>query len=768
MTTKKILVSLFAFTSMSFAIVFGQQGVIKGMVVDQENQQPLIAATLKLGQTGITTDLDGQFSIEISPGKYLLEISYIGYQSVKDTITIGAGQTIAINYELGPSAVLLEAATITSGKYEQSLGEVTVSLDILQPKLVRNTGKVALDGAIEKIPGVTVIDGQANIRGGSGYTFGAGSRVLMLVDDIPILDGASGSTNFPDIPIENIAQIEVVKGAASALYGSSALNGIVNVRTAYATSEPETAASVFYNVTFDPENKDWVWWEERPRTFGASLTHKRKFKKLDLVLGSYYYNEESYNKHTSRKYGRVNFNTQYRVSDRLTIGLNGNFNQGVRSNFFYWASADQPYIPAENTDSRTELTRFNIDPRVTYFDKHGNKHRFLGRYNHVDNLAENDRANFSGQFYGEYQFQRKFTPLSLVLTTGVVGQFTSSEAELYGDTTFTSNNIATYLQLDKKFGDRLNVAFGFRYEYNVLDNPGFQSSCEVVEPSRDEESKPVFRLGASYALQEFTFLRASIGQGYRYPTIAEKYIDTQVGGIAIIPGPGLQSETGWSAELGLKQGFKINSFNGFIDLSGFLMRYQNMMEFNLVATSCVLGFQATNIGDTEIKGLEVSIAGQGNIGEVTTSLLAGYTYIDPRFDDFDNTPIPASESGTIAQINANNSSAEDNILKYRSRHLFKFDAEAQYKKFSLGLAAFRNSRFEAIDATFELIIPGLSQFRNEVDDGIFQINARAAYQITDEIKASLILNNATNEVFAYRPGFMGPPRNLLARLDFNF
>ena len=65
-----------------------------------------------------------------------------------------------------------------------------------------------------------MVSSQPNIRGGSGWSYGAGSRVLLLVDDIPALQADAGLAQWDDIPVENIAQIEVVKGAASALYGS--------------------------------------------------------------------------------------------------------------------------------------------------------------------------------------------------------------------------------------------------------------------------------------------------------------------------------------------------------------------------------------------------------------------------------------------------------------------------------------------------------------------------------------------------------------------
>ena len=104
-----------------------------------------------------------------------------------------------------------------------------------------------------------------------------------------------------DIPVENIAQIEVVKGASSALYGSSALNGIINVRTAYATSKPVTKFSAFYKTWNDPKDISKIWWDsiqlnledstynqqsnnfsDQPYEFGFNFAHRQKFNKLDL------------------------------------------------------------------------------------------------------------------------------------------------------------------------------------------------------------------------------------------------------------------------------------------------------------------------------------------------------------------------------------------------------------------------------------------------------------------------------------------------------
>ena len=82
-------------------------------------------------------------------------------------------------------------------------------------------------------PSVHIVDGQANIRSGSGWSYGAGSRVMVMVDGMPLMNGDQGGVEWQLVPMENISQIEVIKGASSVLFGSSALNGTINIRTAY-------------------------------------------------------------------------------------------------------------------------------------------------------------------------------------------------------------------------------------------------------------------------------------------------------------------------------------------------------------------------------------------------------------------------------------------------------------------------------------------------------------------------------------------------------
>lgn len=751
----------------------GQTGTLTGIVTDRDNGDPLISATVKATDKGAITDFDGKYTLKLPPGAYTIEYTYVGYASVEREVTVKAGETLEIDIQLALESTLLKTATVTSGKYEKALGEVTVSLEVIKPQLVESINTTSVTQVLDKVPGVNMVGGQANIRGGSGYSYGAGSRVLLLVNDVPILQADAGYPQWVDVPVENVSQIEVVKGAASALYGSSALNGIINIRTDYAKQKPEFKAALFYTNYFSPKDKTKKWWDGQPFETGGSFSYKRKFGKFDLIMSGYALRDMSFNERDYDQYQRLTLGARYRVTDRLSLGFYSGFNSGQGTNFFFWKNAKEgAYRGDPRTWSTGDRFRYNIDPYVTYFDRSGNRHKLLGRFYSVDNSVSNDQSNASELWYSEYQFQRQMAGIDLVVTAGTVVSGNYIKAELYGDTTYSTLNLAGYMQLDKKMFDKLNLSAGFRYERNALTNPGityFNGADSItIAPSDDVESKPVFRFGANLEVTDYTFLRASWGQGYRYPTLAEKYIVTTFGGVPISPNPELQSETGWSAELGIKQGFRVFDFDGFLDIAAFWSEYQDMMEFNFV-NLFPTGFQSQNVGNTIIKGMEVTIAGQGNLFGLPTSLLTGYTYIDPKFAEFDTTPPPVGETPTDAQKNAINSSSDENILKYRSKHSFKFDMQSEWKKVSIGVGVLYNSYMEAIDAIFEaLIVPGLKEYRLNNQGGNKVVNLRVAYNFDENRKVSLLFNNLLNEEYSVRPGLLEPPFHMTMRLDYKF
>jgi len=746
----------FIFTSLlviSSLCAFAQTATITGTITDAKTGEPLIGATVYLeNQTGASTSLDGSYAFETEPGVFNITISYVGYVTLTSIIAVSAGDTTMLNYALAVDEGILNTVVVTGSKFEKKLGEETVSIDVVKSSLIENANDVKLDQTLQRMPGVCVIDGQANIRGGSGYSYGAGSRVLLLMDDLPMLTGDAAFTSWDFIPIENIQQVEIIKGASSALYGSSALNGIINVRSAYPTSTPETKFSFFNGVYFSPKDTAQKWWDDDfPFAGGASFAHRQKFGKFDLVTGAYIMNVDSYLKDIYNRKARANINTRYRINNNLAVGLNVNTQLSRSATFFFWNDIDTGLlIPYPNTIAVNRGYKITVDPYLNYYDKHGNRHKILTRYygNHNATVTT-DQSNFNDLFYGEYQYQKHLDKFNTVFTGGVLASYTTVSAEIYGDSLFHSSNEAAYLQFDKKFFDKLNVSAGVRYEFNQIENL--------------EESRPVFRLGANYQLAEYTFLRASWGQGYRFPTIAEKYISTKVSLLSVLPNPDLKSENGWSAEIGLKQGFKISEWRGYADLSGFVNEYNDMMEFTFgeypEAGFFPYGFKSLNIGNTRIIGGEISIFGEGKFGTVPTTLIAGYTYIDPKFQEFDS-------------LQDASSSADYNVLKYRFQHTAKIDVESTVKKFRIGLTFNYYSFMEAVDAAFVdplipntaiYIIPGLQEYRDAHNDGDYVLDLRLAYLFDEKNEVSLICNNVLNREYMMRPAILESTRNITVK-----
>ncbi|MEN0051137.1 MAG: TonB-dependent receptor [Bacteroidota bacterium] len=770
-----------------------QNATLMGKIIDEKTKEPLIAATISANSIGVVTDVNGDYQLKLEEGTYSIQVNYIGYQQFNTDITINANEEQTLNIGLEMANTVLQTTTVTSGRYEKPLSEVTVSLEVLKPDLLESNNTVDVSSVLSKVPGVMVIDGQANIRGGSGYSYGAGSRVLVLVDDIPLLTADAGSANWRDIPVENLSQIEVVKGAASALYGSSALNGIINFRTAYAKSEAETKITAFSRAYLKPKNDSLAWWDSPRMEFGGSVIHRQKLGKFDLVVGGLYSNEqglvqdtdpEAEREGTFRNYGRFNTNLRYRITDDLSIGLNANINRGESKTFFYWNGIDELYVGDQGTKSEGSQLRYNIDPFVTYFDPTGNRHKLLGRFYGVNNSFNNNQSNGSSLYYSEYQFQRNIKKIGLTTTAGIVATGSSTEAELYGDNEYSSFNSALYVQLEKKFFNRLNLSTGFRYERNTLTNAAFfdEFAEEEVAAGKTTEAKPVFRVGANYQLADFTFLRASWGEGYRFPTVAEKYIFTMItNGVSAVPNPNLRSETGWTTELGVKQGFRISEFEGFLDVSAFWSEYQDMMEFNLVVKENIFtaaipfGFQSRNVGNTRIRGIETTVTGRGSLFGLPTTLLAGYNFIDPEFQEWDIAGKGLASSqvtqAPIAQQNANNSSSDENVLKYRSRHIATFDIESTIDKLAIGIGASYNSHMEAIDRVIEVdprVVPDADIFRANDEDGYILLGLRASYRISPNLKVAALVNNLLNEEYAVRIGELDAPRNVSARLEVKF
>ncbi len=730
-------------------------------MVDADSGQPIAYANIFAQAEGTTTDNLGNYKLSIPwQEDVVITCSFLGYEAREEHLKLAQNTVATLDFSLVLSDNLLETAVVTTGRFEKKLSKTTVSLAVLKPKLLETTNTITVDDALNRISGVDVIDGQANIRGGSGYSYGAGSRVLLLLDGMPIMQTDAAFPNWNDMPIENVGQIEILKGASSALYGSSAMNGIVNIRTAVPTEKRYLRIAPFYTTYLSPKDKTQKWWDKSPYGAGLSAVFRQRLGKLGLSLGGFYLNEEGFKKGTYKKYGRGFVGLDYRFSERVEAGVHAYYNPGSTATFFYWNDDTTGiYLPAPNTISSSKRTRLNVDPYVKIFDGHGNIHKIQGRYLAANNKNSDNQGVNSTMVFAEYQYLRQFKGIGLTITSGLATTGSYVSAELYGDTTYTARNNAVYLQLEKSI-ENLTLSGGVRYESNVLHSPEVipmtifgGTTYDTIPGGESRASKPVFRVGLNWQLGKATYIRASFGQGYRYPTIAEKFISTEFGGgVPIMPNATLTSESGNSFELGVKQGFQFGQLQGFVDASYFVSRYQDMMEFAFGGRDGqTLGFASINIGNTRISGAEFTLAGKAKIGRVNNQFFGGVMQINPSYVDF-------------SKRVKNSSSSNKNILKYRFKNSWKLDWESTYEKMAVGVSLIHNGPTEAVDAILESVVKGAKRFRAQ-HNGFTRLDMRTSWALTKQYKLSIIGQNVLNEVYSQRIGKLEAPFNISFRLD---
>ena len=771
------------------------QSVIKGRVSDKSSKETLPGVVVSCANKNTITDVNGNFFLQVPAGKNTLTASLIGYKTFSKTIALNEKDTLKLLIDLDVSNKALDEVVVSAGKFEQKLSEVTVSMEVIKTELLQSKAIAQLDQIMNQVPGVYCTDQQVSIRAGSGFTYGAGSRVTMLVDGMPMMSADAGDIKFNYIPIENMAQMEVIKGASSVLYGSSALNGVINMRTKFAGDEPETQVTTMTGIYGNPDRASMNWWKQEnksnPMYQGVTFSHAQKLGNFDLVMGGQLYNDDGYRDSANEQRVRANLNLRYRFKKipGLMVGVNSTIMNYTGRLFFLWKTADSAYKAQHGTLSAYNNQRNNVDPYISYTSKRGGKHNLRGRYFLTNNTNSAGGVNQSSRaelYYIEYQWQKKFKNNFNLTAGGVAMKQVVLAPYLYG--TRFGKNYAGYFQVDKKFFNRLMISAGMRAEYYKVDTAETHGGFFLLNAPKklNLPVQPVFRAGLNYQLFEYTFIRASFGQGYRFPSDAEKYINTNIG-VNVYPNPSLQPERGFSSEVGIKQGFKIGNFQGFADAAYFVSHYYNYIDFmftygnapsslltNIFLDTKYAGFQFQNIGNANINGVDLSVSGTGKIGQVRVDMLSGYTYSNPINPNYN------PKTDTIGTV-------KSNLLRYRNKTMVKNDIQLTYKNMSLGWSIRYTSPMQNIDRRFVenifydkanitysydtrrfFLLPGLAQYRIMHQWGTWVNDFRIGYQVSKNLKVSFLINNFFNVEFMSRPGLIEAPRTFVFQAAFKF
>ena len=208
---------------------------IIGHVLDKKTGEHLSYITIALKGTtiGTVTDATGHYFLKNLPeGDFVLEASSVGYKTISRNVTLKKGKTLEENFELEEDAVALDGVVVSANRSVTKRRLAPTLVNVVDMKMFENTNSPTLSQGLNFQPGVRVETNcqncgfqQVRINGLDGpYT-------QILIDSRPIFSALSGVYGLEQIPANMIERVEVMRGGGSALFGSSAIAGTINIIT---------------------------------------------------------------------------------------------------------------------------------------------------------------------------------------------------------------------------------------------------------------------------------------------------------------------------------------------------------------------------------------------------------------------------------------------------------------------------------------------------------------------------------------------------------
>ena len=222
---------------------------IFGHVVDKATGEhlPYVSVVIEGTTIGVTTDATGHYLIKnMTPGTYTIEASAVGYVPVTKRVKVVAGQTIEVEFELSEDTVTLDQIVVSSNRSETLKREAPSLVSVVDAEVFDRVSATSLAGGLAFQPGVRVENTCQNCGFPQVRINGLDGRYSqILVDSHPLFSSLTGVYGLEQIPANMIERVEVLRGGGSALYGSSAIGGTINI----ITKEPKQSMAEMSHTT---------------------------------------------------------------------------------------------------------------------------------------------------------------------------------------------------------------------------------------------------------------------------------------------------------------------------------------------------------------------------------------------------------------------------------------------------------------------------------------------------------------------------------------
>ena len=587
---------LFIAACLSFAAAVSLQAQIRisGSVLDESGAAvPGAGVTVEgMKNAGAVTALDGSYSFELpQTGQKQLTLlaTAIGYETQRRRIKEPEGSYVE-NFTLAESQELLETVVVTATRTPKLLKDVPIITRVISAEEIERADVVHIGELLEtELPGLEFSYSMNQQVSLNMQGFG-GNSVLFLVDGERLAGETLDNIDYNRLNLDNVARVEIVKGAASSLYGSNAVGGVVNI----ITKEPSEPWSVNVNTRYS--------------TLGekvGSLSAGFKAGKLSGLTNAQYVQNDSIplknDGDYSKIYGSWNYNIKqqliYKPIDNLKFtGKAGYYfrqrdaSEDVKDNYRDFSGslkAEYDFGESDNltlsyTFDQYDKSDFLVANRRDVREYSNVQHNVRALWSH--SFGENDNIVFGGDFMRDYLLSYQFEDGDKMQYTG----------DLFG-------------QLDWNPTERLNFVSGLRFDY-FSDRGLFHASP---------------KLGAMYKIGNCS-LRGSYAGGFRAPTLKEMYMSFNMANIFMIYGnPDLEPEE--SHNFSLSAEYMSRRYN--LTVTG----YYNLVD-NRITTAwseALKGQLYTNMAPLQVAGVDLNFSAAYDFG---LKYRISYTYTHERIE----------------------------------------------------------------------------------------------------------------------------------------
>lgn len=638
---------------------------IIGHITSGEEHLPF-ATVVVLGSTiGTTTDETGHYRLINLPfGEHTVEVRSLGYRTQKKTVQLTEPQTIELNFDLEEDALNVEEVVVSANRAEQKRTEAPIIVNTLSPKLFATSQSVTLGEGLCFSPGLRLENNCQNCGFTQVRMNGLeGPYSQILINSRPIFSGLAGVYGLELIPANMIERVEVIRGGSSALFGSNAIAGTVNIilkepqSSSYEVGSTYTALGVGmpqggspasdYQLNF---NTSLVAADSRSGMTLYGFTRKRDMLDItrdgfsdiapisNLTLGTRFFhrvgargrvsvdffnireerdggNRQAYPEHMrdvaevtkhDMKNAAITFDQMLREADALSIYASG---QLLRRNSYYGANR------ALDAYGRSHDNTFNIGAQYK--------------------LSLSNGTLVAGvETTGDYLTDTKLGYPDYAQAT--IEADTIADVPYTENTTISdqrSNTAGIFAQYDINLG-RLKLSIGGRFDhYRIADKQNSVNDRQgnVVSP----------RVGIMYGIIPELQARVSYSQGYRAPQLFDEDLHVEISGARHVihqNAPDLRQETSHSTMLSLDYNGLIGSTMLGILVEGFYTRLKDPFVGTISepdANGTVIFTRINSPESATVQGINTEIKLKPL---KTLQLTSGFTLQQSRYDapqDFD-------------------------------------------------------------------------------------------------------------------------------------